>query len=50
MNLLKFANLHEKLPKPKYVMATISFVNDLKPSIDFTLFFDEKVDHHLSIS
>jgi hypothetical protein len=50
VNLLKFANLCEKLPKPKFAMAAISFLNDLKVLIDFTLSFDEKVDHHLSIS
>jgi hypothetical protein len=43
MNLLKLANLHEKLPNPKSAMVAISFVNDLKALIHFTLSFDEKL-------
>jgi hypothetical protein len=42
VNLLKLANLREKLPKPKSAMAAISFVNDLKVLIDFTLFLVKK--------
>ncbi len=47
--MLKLANLHENLPKPKSAIVVISFVNGLKALIDFTLAFDEKIDHHLSI-
>jgi hypothetical protein len=50
VSLLKLANLCEKLLAPKFTITSISFMKDLKALIDLTLFFDEKVDHHLSIS
>jgi hypothetical protein len=43
VNLLKLANLCEKLVKLKSAIIVISFVNGLKLLIDYTLSFDEKL-------